>query len=202
MPHKHYRVAVTRWSCDDGIAVVICDELTRLGHEVQFLEQPVIDQFLDALDVVFSFGPYGNFLQYVSKVASIPADKRPIFVHWNTEGLPDLRIPWPFVQTISSLRSWTERLHFSNSSILQQLTKKPPLTWVTGRMMRFRYVGDYYYTRRQGWLDVFADTSAVYGALHNKHGLNTVFAPWGGTPRWSADLNLERDIDVLWMLKR
>jgi hypothetical protein len=69
-------------------------------------------------------------------------------------------------------------------------------------MMRFRYVGDYYYARRQGWLDVFADTSAVYGALHNKHGLNTVFAPWGGTPRWSADLNLERDIDVLWMGKR
>lgn len=27
-------------------------------------------------------------------------------------------------------------------------------------------------------------------------------APWGATPRWYADLGLERDIDVLWMGKR
>ena len=66
-------------------------------------------------------------------------------------------------------------------------------------MHRFRYLGDYYYAYRKGWIDVLADSSALFARIRSKHGLPTLFAPWGVTPRWYADLNLERDIDVLWM---
>lgn len=44
--------------------------------------------------------------------------------------------------------------------------------------------------------------SEVYAQLHTRHGLPTIFAPWGSTPEDYADLGLERDIDVLGMGKR
>jgi len=66
-------------------------------------------------------------------------------------------------------------------------------------MLRFRYVGDYYYAHRRGWLDIFADTSEIYAEIHRQHGLPTIVAHWGATSQWYKDLGLERDIDVLWM---
>jgi len=67
------------------------------------------------------------------------------------------------------------------------------------RMLRFRYLGDYYYAHQRGWLDIFADTSEIYAAIHRQHGLPTIVAHWGATPQWYKDLGLQRDIDVLWM---
>jgi len=66
-------------------------------------------------------------------------------------------------------------------------------------MLRFRYIGDYYRVHAAGLLDVFADSSAIYARWHATQGLQTVHAPWGGTRRWYRRLQLERDIDVLWM---
>jgi hypothetical protein len=66
-------------------------------------------------------------------------------------------------------------------------------------MLRFRYLGDYYYAHRRGWIDIFADTSEIYAEIHRRQGLPTIVAPWGSTPQWYEDLGLERDIDVLWM---
>jgi hypothetical protein len=66
-------------------------------------------------------------------------------------------------------------------------------------MLRFRYLGDYYYAHRRGWLDIFADTSEIYAEIHRQHGLPTIVAHWGATPQWYENLGLERDIDVLWM---
>jgi hypothetical protein len=43
------------------------------------------------------------------------------------------------------------------------------------------------------------DFSKIYAALHSAHGLPTLAVPWGATRSWSADLGLERNIDVLWM---
>jgi hypothetical protein len=66
-------------------------------------------------------------------------------------------------------------------------------------MLRFRYLGDYYYAHRRGWIDIFADTSEIYAEMHRRQGLPTIVAHWGATPQWYEDLGLERDIDVLWM---
>jgi hypothetical protein len=66
-------------------------------------------------------------------------------------------------------------------------------------MLRFRYLGDYYYAHRRGWIDIFADTSEIYAEIHRRKGLPTIVAHWGATPRWYKDLGLARDIDVLWM---
>ncbi|MDX1523242.1 MAG: glycosyltransferase, partial [Anaerolineae bacterium] len=196
----HYNIAVVEWSERDGIAAMICDELIALGHSPKLV--PPQTNYFEDVDVVFSFGPYGEFLLIPQKLQAIPFQKRPVFVHWNTEGLPDLRLPWPVTRALGDVRSLIGRLKNSRYSLLRNIANIFPLSWVNSRMFRFRYVGDYYYAQQKGWLEIFADSSTIYGAIHNHHGLTTTFIPWGASPRNYANLNLERDIDVLWMGNR
>ena len=195
-----YNIAVIAWFKNDGIASMISDELIDLGHTTQLISPQTTD-FKD-IDIVFSFGPYGEFLPIPQKLQSIPLSKRPIFVQWNTEGLPDLRLPWVITGTLGGFRSLIGRTKNSKYPLLRKLANTFPLNYLNNRMFRFRYLGDYHYAQKKGWLDVFADSSNIYGALHNHHGLPTKFVPWGASPRNYSDLNLVRDIDVLWMGNR
>jgi hypothetical protein len=196
-----FHVAVVKWSEDDEIAEAIHHELKRLGYQpTYFLAGSAIP---DNQGVVFSFAPYGKFLPLVRQLERLPAKEQPLLVHWNTEGVPDLRIPWILTRSIGAGRSWLDRTKYDlerrlwhgngNHSLLSPLDS---------RMLRFRYVGDYYYAFRKGVLNVLSDSSAIYSQLHSCRGLPTLFAPWGSSPQWYADLQLERDIDVLWMGNR
>lgn len=195
--NKPYIIAIAQRDEKDGIAKVIADELTELGyHPVHFqIGSPVPEK----ASVIFSFGPYGRFLTVPLQLAGMPPSLKPIFVHWNTEGIPEPRIPWNIMSTISAWCSWLGRVQGSRNGTANPPGTERLLSLTESRLSRFRYVGDYYYAHNQGWLDIFADTSDVYANFHSRHGLPTVFAPWGATLRWYEDLGLERDIDVLWM---
>jgi hypothetical protein len=181
----------------DGITEVISDELNALGYQpVHFQIGSLIPE---KAEVVFSFGPYGKFLTIPRQLAKMPPGQKPIFVHWNTEGIPDLRIPWNIMSSISRWRSWWGRVQDSRNGSATIPGTEKLFSLIESRMLRFRYLGDYYYAHRRGWLDIFADTSEIYAELHRRHGLPTIVAHWGATPQWYKDLGLERDIDVLWM---
>jgi len=181
----------------DGITEVISDELSALGYKPVPFQ---IGSFIpEKAEVVFSYGPYGNFLTIPRQLAKIPPVKKPIFVHWNTEGIPDLRIPWGIMSSIAGWRSWLGRVQDARNGSARSLGNERLLSLNESRMLRFRYLGDYYYAHRRGWLDIFADTSEIYAEIHRRHGLPTIVAPWGATPQWYKGLGLERDIDVLWM---
>jgi len=194
------KVAVVEWVPEeDGLADVICDELQDLGHEPVVV--PHDAQLPAGTEVVFTFGPYGKYLHTVKRMALAASGRRTTFVHWNTEGIPDLRIPWWLVKQVAAMRSWLGRLDDSDSRFVRRLTSHILGPW-DDRVLRFRYIGDYQYAHRNDLLHVFADSSAIYARLHRQNGLPTVFAPWGATRRWYEDLNLERDIDVLWIGQR
>jgi len=192
-----YRVAVVKWSNADGIAYVIGDELARLGH------QPVPFKFDEAVpegvDVVFSFAPYGEFLQIPLQLNRRNQDRRPVLIHWNTEGIPNPRLPWPLLAGVGLLRSWFGRLAHSERGPVRALINRPPLCYVNRKLHRFRFLGDNIYAYRRGWLHVLAEYSQVYTNLYRQHGIPAFFVPWGTHPSWYADLQLERDIDVFWM---
>ena len=193
-------VAIPHRSAIDGISEVISDELSALGYQpVHFKIGSLIPE---KAEVVFSFGPYGKFLTIPRQLAKMPPEPKPIFVHWNTEGIPDLRIPWKFMSSVSGWCSWLGRVQDSRNGSARIRRTERLSSLVESRLSRFRYLGDYYYALRRGWLDIFADTSAIYADIHRQHGLPTIVAHWGATPRWYKDLGLERDIDVLWMGKR
>jgi hypothetical protein len=196
-PKPGYNVAVVFWKTYDGMAEAIAGALGQLGHTpLPFAWDAPIP---DSADVVFSQGPYGPFLQVPQQLGSLQNGHRPFMVHWNDEGLPDLRLSWPIMAGVAAGRSWAGRLPQSPSQTLRTLSQYPPMTWVRQRMKRFSYLGDYHYAFRQGWLNLLVDFSQVYARLHSAHGVPALAVPWGAVPSWSANLNLERDIDVLWM---
>jgi hypothetical protein len=191
------KVAIPLGNERDGIAEVISDELNALGYQPVYFN--IGSLIPENAEVIFSFGPYGKFLTIPRQLAKMPPDQKPIFVHWNTEGIPDLRIPWKIMSSIAGWRSWLGRVQDSGNGSATIPGAERLFSLIESRMLRFRYVGDYYYTHRRGWLDIFADTSEIYAEIHRRHGLPTIVAPWGATPQWYKDLGLERDIDVLWM---
>jgi len=198
-PSAAKTVAVLSWRSGDGISEMLCHELENLNY----LPAPFAygSPIPEPAAILLSFGPYSQLLPVWQQAAQLPAERRLVVVHWNTEGMPDLRLPMPVMRLLSLQRS---RLGLMAHALPEQhgvsrWSRHLLRTVLGNRMARFRYAGDYDYAYRRGWLHVLADTSAVYRRLRASFGLPTLYAPWGATSTWYADLKLERDIDVLWM---
>lgn len=185
-------VALLKWDEAAGIAEVLRDELVNLGCVPIVVQQK--QQIPHEAAFLLTYGPYGQLLPFLAQLDSLPPSQRPISIHWNTEGLPDPRLPWKLVQAIGLQRSRVEQaLNGGRWGFWGELNLG---------MKRFRYVGDLYEAYRRGWVHVIADSSQIYARLRSEHDLPTLFAPWGATARWYEDMALERDIDVLWMGNR
>lgn len=194
--NERYRVALVRWTRDgSGIGDAIYQELLKQGHEPFYFA--VDTKPTQPVDVVFLFGPFGHFLPMLEQLHVALADQNPTFIFWNTEGLPDLRLPWPMMSSLGNARSWLGRLQSKSSSESGALLAK-----FDPYMIRFRHLGDFLYAHQRGWIDVFADISDVYAQIFRSRGIPAVAAPFGGSQEWYAELGLCRDIDVLWMGKR
>ena len=197
MPRGSYRVAVPEWVEDDGIANMIGFELEQIGyHPVLFS----FDSNIPAdVDYLLTFGPYNRILPIWQNNAHIARSRRPVVIHWNTEGMPDLRIPPKVVSALAAMRSKIGRMSYSGSVFDQFLYSIRPVSNIDQSFKRYRYHGDYEYACRKGWLHVLSDTSHIYSQIRSKIGIPTLYAPWGASQRWYEDLGLKRDIDVLWM---
>jgi hypothetical protein len=194
------RIAVPEWAENDGIANMIGFELEQLGYS------PVLFYFdshiPEDVDFLLTFGPYNRILPLWQNNARTTKNRRPVVIHWNTEGMPDLRLPSSFVRALGSLRSKIGRMGYSGSAFDHFLYSIRPVSSIDRSFKRYRYHGDYEYACRQGWLNVLSDSSHIYSQIRSRLGIPTLYAPWGASKRWYADLGLERDIDVLWMGKR
>ena len=199
-PKKLCSVAIAKWTENDGMAQDIFQELEILGHSpTMFLSTAVIPR--DA-EVVLTFAPWGRFLPLASQIGHIPSRNRPILLHWNLENPADLAIPWPILSTVARFRSWVDRLNDAEKPALRSLVRSGPLRLINGRMTKYRYIGEYYYAHRMGWMPALAETSSMFAKFHTEHGLPTFYVGWGTSPNWYQKLDLDRDIDVLWMGKR
>jgi Glycosyl transferases group 1 len=191
------RVAIAEWISGDQTANEICSELTSLGYQPEpFLAGDAVPK---GSDIVFTYGPFGPWLQIPQQIAAMPKVKRPTLVHYSYENPPDPRIPWPLVWAVGTFRSWIGRLSASESDAARAFARNIPSLWGKRSLARFRYVGDYCYAYRQGGADLYVSYSQIYARLFAWHGLPAIFVPWGTAPDQHADLNLERDIDVLWL---
>ena len=74
-----------------GIAAAIFEELKNLGHRPEYFRLGA--EVPEGVDVFILFGPFGKFLYIPEHFAGRSPDDRPVFVYWNTEGLPDPRLP-------------------------------------------------------------------------------------------------------------
>jgi hypothetical protein len=195
-----YRVALVKWAPEDGITKSLGNELESQGHEpVPFLYDQPIPQ---GVDILLTFAPYNRILHIPHQISKLPLAERPLYIHWNFEGLPNIKLPWPILRSLSTSRSWFDRLNDSPSPAVRALQQRVPLRWLHRRMNKWRYLGDYHYAYRHNQMQILADISQVYAGFHNQHGLPTIHVPWGTSPAWYKTLGLARDIDVLWMGSR
>ena len=195
-----YRVAIPEWVEDDGIAKMLGFELEQIGYDpVLFFFESNIPEDVDYL---LTFGPYNRILQIWQNNARTVPSRRPVVIHWNTEGMPDLRIPPKFVRALAAMRSKIGRMgrmRHSGSVFDHFVDSIRSVSHIDELFKRYRYHGDYEYACRKGWLHVLSDTSHIYSQIRSKIGIPTLYAPWGASQRWYQDLGLERDLDVLWM---
>ena len=197
VPRDRYRVAVPEWVENDGIAKMIGFELEKIGYNpVLFFFDSNIPEDVDYL---LTFGPYNRILPIWQNNARVALGRRPVVIHWNTEGMPDLRIPPKIVRALGAMRSKIGRMGYSGSVFDNFLYSIRSVSNIDQSLIRYRFHGDYEYACRKGWLHVLSDTSHIYSQIRSKIGIPTLYAPWGASQRWYEDLGLERDLDVLWM---
>ncbi len=193
-------IAVVRWGPYDALAHAIGNELKRAGYAptyFHFTQPPPPDAA-----VVFSFAPYGRWMQIPHALAQLPAATRPQLIHWNTENPPDLRVPWWVMRATGAVRAGIDRWHDADDPRLKEQVQKQPWRWLDTHLTKYRYVGEVHYAAQKGMLDLYIESSEIYAALHSRHGLPTLVAPWGTVTEWCADLKSERDVDVLWFGQR
>jgi hypothetical protein len=203
VPQDRYRVAIPEWVESDGIAKMIGFELEQIGHT------PVLFSFDSNIpknvDYLLTFGPYNRILPIWQNNSRTALSRRPVVIHWNTEGMPDLRIPPGIIRALGAMRSKIGRMgrmRHSGSVLDHFVDSLRSVSNIDEWFKRYRYQGDYEYACRKGWLHVLSDTSHIYSQIRSNIGIPTLYAPWGSSQRWYQDLGLERDVDVLWMGKR
>jgi hypothetical protein len=190
-------VALVSWHDGDGVTEMLCHEIAALGHTpVTF--SPACEVPASA-DVLITHGPLGYSLPVWEAAARSGGASRPVVVHWNTEGMPDLQIPFPLMKAVGTVRSKIARVSRTSAAGGRRFASPRIASFFDRGLARYRYLGDYYYALKKGLLHVLADTSLVYTDIRNRNGLPTSYIPWGISPLNYAELELERDIDVLWM---
>jgi hypothetical protein len=191
------KISVVKWAEDDGISKAIQTELNCIGYSCEsFLFNQSIPQ---NVDLVLTFAPWGRFIPIAAQLGQYPSLDRPVFVHWAIEAPPNPSIPWPLMKFLGDIRLRVDLLNDSSNKFLKQMSNKSPLLWINNHFHRFRHMAEYCYAYQKGWLNLLFDTSAVSVKFWRSHGLPAHYIPWGIPRSWHEDLNLERDIGVLWM---
>jgi hypothetical protein len=150
---ERYRVAVPEWAENDGIAKMIGFELEQMGYiPVLFFFQSSIPADVDYL---LTFGPYNRILPIWQNNAQVALRRRPVVIHWNTEGMPDLRIPPRIMRTLGAMRSKIGRMSDSGSVFDHFLYSLRAVSNIDQSFKRYRYHGDYEYACRQAGCTYF-----------------------------------------------
>jgi hypothetical protein len=193
-------IAVVEWNPGDGNTRNFDQALRNLGYRT-LLYHPGTPIPLKC-DIILSFGPYGNILSILDKLNECPREYRPKFIHWDIEGMPDLRTPRFVLYPFGALRSWIGQMQDSRNDYVRKIMQIYPFRFIGNKFGRFKNFGDYQRANRQDAFDLFIVSSTIYMDYYQKHGIEAKRVSWGTSKTDYSEMNLERDIDVLWMGQR
>lgn len=192
------KIGAASWRKSEGVGDVVVDIFEELGCEVtRFL---VGEPLPKNIDYLFCYGPEGPLWTLARQLLAIAPSQRPQLVMIHAEQFPNPNLPF----ALRRLGGWGRS---SAEIILRKLSnnKLPDrIENAARRATRLRYFGDLYWLRSKGIEPHLIFPSAYTANLWHEQGFRT--HPMFGfsfprTPIWGADLNLERDIDVLWLGK-
>jgi glycosyltransferase involved in cell wall biosynthesis len=170
--------------------------LRSQGCEVTFAERYAY--WPNDFDLILAYGPFsiaGSMLPVGGRLLSLPADQRPKFVWWLTEGIPDRSIPQWLIDLLARARLRLDRSITSGYSSTRSMSQA---RWLRGH--RLRVIGELKWFNRHHLLDVLVVTASVRAEYLRQHGLRPIVVPLGYDPdQYGRDLNLTRDMDVCFL---
>lgn len=192
------RLAVVQWHPQDELAKVTSEVWRELGVEVQTLAHDA--RVPEGPDAVFVIGPYGSLMPLALQLAERPVKERPALLLWQTEQFWNPALPTAAGRTLGIARATWERALYARDGEGRWRIGRARAA-LTHKGYRFRYFGDLVWLQAQGLLTVLAVPSDVIAAFLNERGVRAMVAYIGTPPSWGEDLQLERDIPVLWFGK-
>jgi hypothetical protein len=192
------RVGVVFWDAEDGLAQGYSNKIEKWGHTVipfQWNKRLPGD-----LDLVFVYGPIKSIVPLVNQILELPPDSRPALAYVMTEQLPNPELP-EFVRLgIGRAKSRLDRLCFREDPDIGWKTRSGLKNFVN-RGRRYCYYGDLYWIQKSGVLNFLALWSHWTANFLRERGFQPIVLSHGRNPDWGDDLNIERDIPVLWLGK-
>lgn len=189
MPEVEPVVAVIDW--ERNSRGWIKEHIEELGYNCNFFHPG--ESIPKQTKIVLSLGFFYDFYLLLEALEALPSQQRPLVVHWNTEGIPDLRFPLWVMKWGGLARSLVGKVAKRNRLGVFRLLDR--------RFHRFRYIGDYLHAYQKGLLNFLFDCSVIYVEKEKRLGLPAAYVPWGTCRSDYDDLKVERDIDVFWMGK-
>lgn len=194
------RIGIMYFSKGEGVSTLHSQIVRRLGHAA--LDFFWNDKLPDDLDMVLVFGPWGSMTPLANQLVCLPAERRPKLVWWLSEQLPNPALPEWLRSGAGRLRSRLERMAYRAC---------PDGSWrlqagfgrlLTSKAKRFRYYGDLLWLKNAGVLTCVVQGSGFSKSVLVRRGFPIYYPPVPSYfPEWGADLQLERDIPVLWIGK-
>jgi hypothetical protein len=194
------RIGIIYWANGDGVATSNTCIIKHLGYEpVEIL----FDQKLpESLDAILLYGPWGSMQPLANQLNSFSPDKRPKFIWWLTEQLPNPALPEWIRYWGGYIRSQMERMAYFEDRPGKWKVRGWFGKILTAKALRFRYYGDLFWMRKQGILTMLVQGSPTTNAFLRERGFQVYTPPSPSYyPEWGTDLGLERDIPVLWIGK-
>lgn len=193
-------VGVLKWCERDEIAEAIHAELVQLSQVVVLFDKTIPSE----ADLIFSYGPYGRLYPLMSAMQQVRPFHNLVQIHWNTENIPPISLPCWLMRSFCQARVWFDLQQSRQDDYLIQNALPPNslLQRINRRMTRFLNLGDYLMLAHSGLLGLLVDSSRLFTAYMQRLCLPVVYVPWGTMRSAYASLDLERDIDVLWLGKR
>jgi hypothetical protein len=193
------RIGIYNWDPDEGFGKAIFASLVDLG----FSPRNILDKDfseLETISMLLIYGPWGSLEPVMAQLRNLASNKKPVTVLWQSEQFPDPRLPGMIWRVTGLARSYLET--FGHRSTEEGLViQRPGWDRVLSKLHRHRYFGDVYRYSKNGLLDKVAVWSKWTADLLNRRGVPAITAYMGHYPACGRDLELERDIPVLWLGK-
>lgn len=188
-------VAVLVWRPNSLLSQLHSEAIAALGHRVVPVSAggPIPAH----VDTVFVDGPYGSLVPLANRLRAMPLQKRPTLILWMSEQFWNPRIPTWLGRPLSQCRTRLEQLAYREKNGLWQ--PYPYTALMVNSGIRFRYFGDALWLRSAGLLTHLFVKSDWTQHFLSRRGICARVAYNGYTPAWGSPLNLQRDIDVLWL---
>jgi len=189
-------VASLVWNANSSLHHWQGKVVQQLGYPHLFFkyDQPIPG----TADIILIQGPYGSLLPFIRAYIELPQKERPILIYWFQQSL---YISMPLWLQYFLGYVYSDTYNYFHPNHFVHTIRNISLKIKQGGGARFTFFGDIIWLESNNLLDILATPSSEYQKLFKMFGFDSLIIPRGYYPDYGEDLDLDRDITVLWMGK-